>query len=124
LKRHGLAALVTLALGAACGVDGREDLVGRYETSGGGPRETWTLAGDGTCAIARPAADGKDERCEWEYVDREGRASLVVTMLPPDDALGTRHRTRYVLTPSRFPGGTVTIPLGPASDRQLHKVEE
>jgi len=56
-------------------------------------------------------------------VDRGGSASLVVTMLPPEGAGGTRHRARYVLTPSRFPGGTVTIPLGAGSDRQLRKVE-
>lgn len=120
-----MAALLALGLGAACGIDGREDLVGRYETNGEGPRETWTLAADGTCAIVRPADDGKAEttRCEWEYVDREGRTSLLVTVLPSEGVAGTRHRTRYVLTPSRFPGGTVTIPLGAGSERQLREVE-
>jgi hypothetical protein len=125
LNRSAVATLLALAAVMACGVDGRADLVGRYETSGDGPRETWTLAADGTCAIARPTTDGPMEssRCEWEYVDRQGTTSLVVTMLPPEGAGGTRNRTRYVLTPSRFPGGTVTIPLGAGSDRQLRKVE-
>jgi hypothetical protein len=125
LNRSAVATLLALAAVTACGVDGRADLVGCYETSGDGPRETWTLAADGTCAIVRPTIDGPMEsrRCEWEYVDRQGRTSLVVTVLPPDAGAGTRNRTRYVLTPSRFPGGTVTIPLGAGSDRQLHKVE-
>jgi hypothetical protein len=119
-------ALLALTLGAACGVSGREDLVGRYETHGDGPRETWMLAADGTCTIVRQTGEARppqSTRCEWEYVDREGRASLVVTVLPRDAGAGTRHRARYVLTPSRFPGGTVTIPLGAGSDRQLRKVE-
>lgn len=119
-------AVVTLALCAACGVGGRADLVGRYEAKGDGRREAWTLAADGTCTIVRRPVEAmppETTRCEWEYVDREGGASLVVTVLPPEGAVGTRHRTRYVLTPSRFPGGTVTIPLGAGSDRQLRKVE-
>jgi hypothetical protein len=119
-------ALLALALGAACGVSGREELVGRYETNGDGPRETWILAADGTCTIVRwrgGATPPETTRCEWEYVDRGGGASLIVTVLPPEAAVGTRHRARYVLTPSRFPGGTVTIPLGAGSDRQLRKVE-
>ena len=121
--RAGLALAATL--GAGCGVGGREDLVGRYQTTDDGQRETWSLAPDGTCAIGRPAADGslRTIRCEWEWVEREGRASLVVTVLPPAEAAGTRHRTRYVLTPSRLWGGAVTIPLGGESDRQLRKVE-
>lgn len=121
-----MVALLALALGAACGVSGREDLVGRYETNGDGPRETWMLAPDGTCTVARGrggATPPETTRCEWEFVDRGGSASLVVTVLPPEGAAGMWHRTRYVLTPSRFPGGTVTIPLGAGSDRQLRKVE-
>jgi hypothetical protein len=125
LNRSAVGTLLALAAVTACGVDGRADLVGRYETSGDGPRETWTFAADGTCAIVRPTTDGPKESrgCEWEYVDREGRTSLVVMVLPPDGGAGTRHRARYVLTPSRFPGGTLTIPLGAGSDRQLRKVE-
>jgi len=118
-------ALLALGVGVACGVSGREDLVGRYEASGDG-RQTWTLDADGTCTIVRrpgEATPPQTTRCEWEYVDREGRASLVVTVLPPDAGAGTRDRMRYVLTPSRFPGGTVTIPLGAGSDRQLRKIE-
>lgn len=126
LRRRGLVALLALALAAACGVNGREDLVGRYETSGDGPGETWTLATDGTCTIVRRrggATPPETTRCEWEYVHRGGRASLMLTVLPPEGATRTRHRARYVLTPSRFPGGSVTIPLGAGSDRQLRKVE-
>jgi len=116
---------VALALGAGCDVNGREDLVGRYETNGDGPRETWTLAADGTCTIVRPGRDVKSEatRCEWEYVDREGSTKLIVTVLAPKSDDAARHRTRYVLTPSRLPGGVVTIPLGAGSDRLLGKVE-
>lgn len=120
-----MAAVVALALGAGCGVNGREDLVGRYETNGDGPRETWTLAADGTCTVVRPERDAKSEatRCEWEYVDREGSTKLIVTVLAPEGDDAARHRTRYVLTPGRFPGGRVTIPLGAGSDWQLRKVE-
>jgi hypothetical protein len=115
--------VLTLALGAACGVDGREDLVGRYEADDDGPRQTWTLAGDGTCAIVRPGRDAASEttRCEWEYVEREGRTTLLVTVLAMEND-AARQRIRYVLTPSRFPGSAVTIPLG-GSGGQLRKVE-
>ena len=121
--RAGLA--LAAALAAGCGVDGRADLVGRYRTTDDGPRETWSLAPDGTCTIERhaPESGPRTLPCEWEWVEREGRATLVVTVLPPAGAAGTRHRTRYVLTPSRLWGGAVTIPLGGGSGRQLRKVE-
>ena len=121
--RGGLA--LAAALAAGCGVDGRADLVGRYHTTDDGPRETWSLAADGTCGIERTATESgaRTLRCEWEWVEREGRTSLVVTVLPPADTAGARHHTRYVLTPSRLWGGAVTIPLGGESERQLRKVE-
>jgi hypothetical protein len=117
-------ALVALALAAGCGVDGREDLVGRYEAVANGRRETWTLRGDGTCHIARESKDGRREttRCEWEWVERDDRTGLTVTLLPASGAPDAApHRTRYVLRPSRFPGRTVTIPLGRGAE--LRKVE-
>ncbi len=125
MRRRRAVNVVTLALGVSCGVNGRDDLVGRYETRGDGPRETWTLADDGTCGIVRPGRDAASEttRCEWEYVEREGRATLIVTVLARERDAAARHRTRYVLTPSRFPGAALTIPLGAGSDRQLRKVE-
>jgi hypothetical protein len=67
----------------------------------------------------RDSAKTETRRCEWEYVEREGRSTLVVTVLAHDGVdPASSHRTRYVLTPSRF-GQTVTIPLGPR--RQLRK---
>jgi hypothetical protein len=116
--------LLALALATGCGVSGREDLIGRYEAARDGRREVWTLRGDGTCEIARGtgAAPGEAARCEWEWVDRDDRRSLVVTLLPGDlSPAAARHRTRYVLRPTRLPGGTVTIPLG--SGTELRKVE-
>lgn len=115
-------ALVGLTLSQGCGVHGREDLVGHYEADVEGRRETWTLADDGTCQIVRQLDSAKTDtkRCEWEYVEREGRSTLVVTVLAHDGVdAASAHRTRYVLTPSRF-GQTVTIPLG--SRWQLRKV--
>lgn len=112
--RRSLTALAAAAaLCAGCGVSGREELVGRYATDG----ETWSLAADGTCHIARGPAVS---RCEWEFVEREGRKTLAVTVLP-DPGAATRHRTRLVLTPSRAPWGAVTIPL--AGGGELRKVE-
>ena len=102
---------------AGCGVSGREDVVGRYVTGESATRETWSLAADGSCEIARPAGT---TRCEWEMVDRDGRPTIALTLLPDaDDA--ARHRMRLLLTPSRFPGGVVTIPL-PAGG-ELRKLE-
>ena len=118
-KRRGL---IVLALATSCGVSGREDLAGRYQAIRDGRRETWTLAGDGTCQIVREAEHGQamTTRCEWEWVEREDRTALVVTLLPAGGS-ALRHRTRYVLRPSRWPGGTVTIPLGTGAE--LRKVE-
>ncbi|HVR70725.1 MAG TPA: hypothetical protein VMT87_07740 [Vicinamibacteria bacterium] len=116
--------LVALALATGCGVNAREDLVGRYEATRDGRREVWTLRGDGTCEIVRAVEGGPDAttRCEWEWVDREDRTALIVTLLPGDRTAGpARHRTRYVLRPSRLPGGPVTIPLGTGAE--LRKVE-
>ena len=115
-------ALIGLTLVQGCGVRGREDLVGRYEADVEGRPEAWTLADDGTCQIVRQLDSAKAEtkRCEWEYVEREGRSTLVVTVLGhAGGEAAASHRTRYVLTPSRF-GQTVTIPLGPRW--QLRKV--
>jgi len=116
------AGLVALALATGCGVSGREDLVGRYEAVDGGRRETWRLGADGGCEIVRQAGEVRQTtRCEWEWVDRDDRTALVVTLLPDARADAARHRVKYVLKPSRLPGGTVTIPLGSGAD--LRKVE-
>ena len=123
-RRLRLAAAVAAgALASACGVTEREDLIGRYETEG--RRERWTLAADGTCERTRVGADGQSEtaRCEWQWSDRDGSRKLIVTLLPPEGAsAASAHRTRYVLAPSRVPGGPVTIPLG-AGGAELRKVE-
>ena len=107
----------------ACGISDRGDLVGRYVAEQEGRRETWSLADDGTCAIARPDGAGGEAltRCEWEVVERHGRRTLAVTLLPDDRDI-LRHRTRLVLTPTRLPGGAVTIPLG-RGRADLRKVE-
>ena len=54
-------------------------------------------------------------------MDRDDRTALVVTLLPDAQAHTARHRMKYVLKPTRLPGGTVTIPLGSGAD--LRKVE-
>jgi hypothetical protein len=111
--RRALIALAAAAgLTAGCGVPGRDELVGRYTADG----ESWSLAADGTCQIARAETV---RRCEWEYVERDGRKTLAVTLLG-EPGSATRHRTRLVLTPSRVLGGAVTIPLGGG---ELRKVE-
>ena len=109
-------AAVAAAISVGCGVSSRENLVGRYQTADG-HGETWSLAADGTCEITRAAGV---TRCEWEFVERDGRRTLAVTLLP-DARDVTRHRTRLVLTPTRLPGGGVTIPLGARGE--LRKVE-
>ena len=115
-RRALTGAACAASLLAACGVETRDDLVGRY-VSGGQDGETWSLAADGTCVIARP---GVTLRCEWEFAERDGWPALSVTLLP-EPGVGTPHRTRLVLTPSRLPGGVVTIPL-PAGG-ELRRVE-
>jgi hypothetical protein len=110
------ALIAAAAIAAGCHVSSRDDLVGRYVRSDEAAPETWTLSADGTCRIARPTSV---TRCEWEYVEREGRRTLVVTMLP-DANDPVRHRTRLVLTPTQLPGGAVTIPVGGGD---LRKVE-
>jgi hypothetical protein len=116
------AGLLALALATGCGVSGREDLVGRYEAVDGGRRETWRFDGDGRCEIARQVGEIRQKtRCEWEWVDRDDRTALVVTLLPDAQADTARHRTKYVLKPTRLPGGPVTIPLGSGAD--LRKIE-
>jgi hypothetical protein len=91
-------------------VDDRAALIGRYETEDG--REAWTLADDGTCRIERA---GASVACEWVVAERDGEASVVVTVATPP------HRTQYVLTARRLPWGRVTMPLGAA---ELRKVAE
>jgi hypothetical protein len=116
------AGLLALALAAGCGVSGREDLVGSYEAVQGGRRERWTLGDDGRCQIVRQAGETfETTACEWEWVDRDDRTALVVTLLPGARAATARHRTRYVLRPTRLPAGAITIPLGSGAD--LRKVE-
>ena len=116
------AGLLALALATGCDVSGREDLVGRYEAVDGGRLETWRLDGDGRCEIVRQVGEVRQTtRCEWEWVDRDDRTALVVTLLPGAPADTARHRMKYVLKPSRLPGGTVSIPLGSGAD--LRKVE-
>jgi hypothetical protein len=109
-------------LAIACGVRDREDLIGRYEADPGGRHEVWTLREDGTCSIVRQTPRGEAQTgCEWELGERGGRRVLVVTVAEPAGA--SRHRTTYVLTPSRFPGGVVSIPLGPGEGAVLRKID-
>ena len=111
---RALSALFAVAaLASGCGVPDRDELVGRYAADG----ESWSLAADGTCRIARAE---EVRRCEWEYVERDGRKTLAVTLLA-EPGRAARHRTRLVLTPSRVLGGAVTIPLGGGGE--LRKVE-
>jgi hypothetical protein len=92
----------------ACGVPGREALVGRYVAAATG--EKWVLNDDGSCAIERA---GTTVACEWEYRERMGETRLVVTITAvPGSASPGR---RYVLTPSKWPGRPVTIPLSPSA---------
>jgi hypothetical protein len=94
---------------AGCGVNGRESLIGRYVVPSTG--EAWTLRDDGTCSIER---SGVVLACEWEYRERLGETRLVVTAADAADA-APRHSLRYVLTPSKWPGRPVTIPLSPSA---------
>jgi hypothetical protein len=98
------ALLLALACGA-CGVREREALVGRYVVRGR-PGEAWVLEDDGSCRIERGATV---VRCEWEYREDASGVTLLVTLA--EGAAGSTHRRRYRLTPSRWPGQPVTIPL-------------
>ena len=100
-----LAAGTALAATAACGVSDRQVLVGHYVAPATG--ESWTLSDDGSCRIERA---GATLGCEWVYREGEGGTRLVVTV---QEAWGTAetHSRRYVLTPSKWPGQPVTIPL-------------
>ena len=95
-----LLALALLATG--CGVHDRGELVGRYALGAG--EASWSLAADGTCLIERA---GTREACEWVYREGPEGTRLVVTVPPGKSGIGTR----YVLTPSKWPGQPVTIPL-------------
>jgi hypothetical protein len=112
-----------LAAATGCRVDDRADLVGRYTADTGGRHEEWQLSADGTCTIVRRTADAAEAtaRCEWQWIERDGTRRLVVTLRPPPGG-STSHQTRYVLAPSRVPGGPVTLPLGPDGP-ELRKVE-
>jgi hypothetical protein len=98
-------ASVLAAASAACGVSGRDSLIGRYVVPSTG--EAWTLRDDGTCTSERA---GAVLACEWEYRERKGETRLVVTAAGSEDS-ARRHRRQYVLTPSKWPGRPVTIPL-------------
>lgn len=90
---------------AGCGVRDRQVLVGHYVATGTG--EAWTLDDDGTCRIERA---GATETCEWVYREGEDGTRLVVTLKGAGGGSPT-HSRRYVLTPSRWLGQPVTIPL-------------
>jgi hypothetical protein len=106
---------VVLALAAlGCGVREREALVGRYAVRGRAG-EAWVLEDDGTCRVERGP---QIEACEWEYTEDASGTKLRVTMAAP---AGSAHRRRYVLTPSKWPGQPVTIPLAP--DATMEKVD-
>lgn len=99
---------VALALAlatAGCGVRDRQVLVGHYVVATTG--EAWTLQDDGTCRIERP---GATEACEWVYREGEEGTRLVVTVKGAVGSPST-HSRRYVLTPSKWWGQPVTIPL-------------
>jgi hypothetical protein len=100
-----LAAGLALAATAACGVGERQVLVGHYVAPATG--ESWTLEEDGSCRIERA---GATLACEWVYREGEGGTRLVVTLQDAGGAPAT-HARRYVLTPSKWPGQPVTIPL-------------
>ena len=109
-------------LAVGCGVHSREELIGRYEVDSANRREVWTLREDGTCLIHRQDQHGASEvGGEWQLSERGGRRVLVVTVAEPIG--GSRHRTTYVLTPSRLLGRTVSIPLGPGDNAVLRKVD-
>lgn len=111
--RRRLALLLALsALG--CGVRSRDALIGRYAVRGRAG-EAWVLEDDGTCRVERGPAV---EACEWEYSEDAAGTKLRVTM---SDPAGSAHRRRYILTPSKWPGQPVTIPL--ARDATLEKID-
>lgn len=99
-------ALVLALAGGACGVRDRELLVGRYVVRGR-PGEAWVLEDDGSCRIERGTTVS---RCEWEYREDASGVRLLVTMAEGGTG-GSAHRRRYRLTPSRWPGQPVTMPL-------------
>lgn len=129
LNRHAArpALAATAACLAACGVSDRAELVGRYEARTERGTQAWTLEGDGTCRIERSPATGANSSapCEWTFAEHDGRRVLrvTVTVAAPGHPGESSHRTVYVLTPSRFPGGRVSIPLGPREGWVLRKVE-
>jgi hypothetical protein len=88
---------------AGCGVRDRQVLIGHYVVPGTG--EAWTLEEDGTCRIER---GGATLPCEWVYQEDEDGARLVVTVNRAGAAPST---LRYVLTPSKWLGQPLTIPL-------------
>ena len=108
IQLFGLSALLVAAT-AGCGVRDRQVLVGQYVAAATG--ETWTLNEDGSCRIERP---GGTEACEWVYRQGDDGTRLVVTVTGPAGTPST-HSRRYVLTPSKWIGQPVTIPLSSAA---------
>jgi hypothetical protein len=94
---------------AGCGVHDRQVLVGHYVAPATG--EIWTLDEDGSCRIERA---GETEACEWVYRQGEDGTRLVVTVKAPAGP-PSMHSRRYVLTPSKWIGQPVTIPLSPSA---------
>jgi hypothetical protein len=107
-----LAVLAVLGATAGCGVRDREVLVGQYVAPATG--ETWTLDEDGTCRIERT---GATLPCEWVYRKGEDGTRLVVTVKGIPGAPES-HSRRYVLTPSKWLGQPVTIPLSSTATLQ------
>ena len=101
--RLGILGCAAALATAGCGVRDRQVLIGHYVVRGTG--EAWNLEEDGTCRIER---GGEILACEWVYQEDEQGARLVVTVKRAGDAPST---LRYVLTPSKWLGQPVTIPL-------------
>lgn len=110
--------MVGLALLAcsACTTPPREAVVGRYVVPATG--ETWTLRDDGSCTIER---GGFARPCEWEY-RKDDRGTRVVVTVSDAAAGGAPHTHRYVLTPGKWAGQPVTLPL--SSEDTLEKQED
>lgn len=114
-----VAAIAAVCTG--CAVTDRETIVGRYERTIGGVREEWTLRDDGSCSIIRDgAAPPASDTCEWHLAEQDG--DTVLAMEVRRTSGGSIDRVRYRLTPTRTPGGRVTIALGAGDDALLRKM--
>ena len=106
VQRFGLLAVLAATAGAGCGVRDRQVLVGHYVAPATG--ESWTLEEDGSCRIER---SGGALACEWVYQRLEGGGTRLVVTVRGAPGLPETHSRKYMLTPSKWPGQPVTIPL-------------